>query len=139
MILIIRISGCVDITGDIKEALARLNLGRKYAAVLIKPSSDNEMLLKKLRNHVAYGDVSAETIIKLIKKRGKPIKAGAKIDAEKVVSEMEKKSLSSLGVKPFFRLHPPRKGIKSKKHFGISKGVLGDHKTKINELLERML
>jgi len=36
-------------------------------------------------------------------------------------------------------LHPPRKGIESKKHFGVGKGVLGDNKEKINELLERML
>ena len=44
-----------------------------------------------------------------------------------------------VNVKPFFRLHPPRKGIESKKHFGVGKGVLGNHKDKINKLIERML
>ncbi|KKL95423.1 hypothetical protein LCGC14_1854700, partial [marine sediment metagenome] len=42
-----------------------------------------------------------------------------------------------LNLKPFFRLHPPRKGIKSKLHF--PKGVLGDNKEKINDLVLRML
>ena len=57
---------------------------------------------------------------------------------------MYKKLIDSRGkkntkgkLKPFFRLHPPRKGIKSKKHY--PKGVLGNHGKKINELLERML
>ena len=31
------------------------------------------------------------------------------------------------------------KGIESKKHFNVGKGVLGDHKEKINDLIERML
>ena len=39
----------------------------------------------------------------------------------------------------FFRLHPPRKGIDSKKGFGVGKGVLGNHGDKINELIGRML
>jgi hypothetical protein len=62
-----------------------------------------------------------------------------KIDAEKIVAGLEKKTLSELGLKPFFRLHPPVKGIDSKIHFGRKKGVLGDNKDKINDLVRRML
>ena len=40
-------------------------------------------------------------------------------------------------IENFFRLHPPRGGIKSKIHF--PKGVLGDNKEKINDLIKRML
>jgi len=36
-------------------------------------------------------------------------------------------------------IHPPRKGIESKKHFGVGKGVLGNNKKEINKLIERML
>ena len=54
------------------------------------------------------------------------------------VEELKKgKKFEELNLKPFFRLHPPRKGIKSKLHF--PKGVLGDNKKKINDLVERML
>ena len=57
---------------------------------------------------------------------------------QKIVEELEKgKKYEELNLKPFFRLHPPRKGIKSKLHF--PKGVLGDNKEKINELVKRML
>ena len=61
-----------------------------------------------------------------------------KMDPKKIVEELKKgKTYKELNLKPFFRLHPPRKGIKSKVQF--PKGVLGNHKEKINELVERML
>ena len=50
---------------------------------------------------------------------------------------MKGKKYDELGIKPFFRLHPPRGGIRSKVHY--PEGVLGNHKEKINELVERML
>jgi len=134
MLLVIRISGLVGLPGEVKETLYRLRLRRKYSAVLMKPSSEN----KKIRNYISFGTISDKTLIKLIKMRAQPIKKESKIDAEKVVPELEKKNLEDLGIKPFFRLHPPRGGIESKKHFGVGKGVLGENK-KINELVERML
>ena len=53
------------------------------------------------------------------------------------LTQENKKSYWALDLKPFFRLHPPRGGIKSKIHF--PKGVLGNNKEKINDLVERML
>ena len=139
MLLVIRISGDVDINSDIREALFRLKLRRKYAAILINPTSQNMKILNKLRNHVAFGDINKETLYDLLSERGQLIDKKKKINVEEVISQMEKKNLESLNLKPFFRLHPPRKGIESKRHFGIGKGVLGDNKTHINELVRRML
>jgi len=60
-----------------------------------------------------------------------------KIDVLEVVSGLKGgKKLSDFGLKEFFRLHPPRKGIKSKLQY--PKGVLGKN-GKINELIGRML
>ena len=106
MILIIRISGIIGIPSAVKETLFRLGLRRKYSAILMKPSLENEKLLLKIRNYVAYGDIKKEMLIDLIEKRGKPIKKGDKIDAQKIVEELDKKSLSALGLKPFFSLQP---------------------------------
>jgi large subunit ribosomal protein L30 len=142
MILVIRISGMIDVPREMRDTLDRIRLRRKYAAVLLEDNRENRMLLSKVRNLVAYGNVSTETIAKLIELRGEPVegrKSGKKVDAKKVAEQVGKKKLDELGVKPFFRLHPPRKGIESKKHFGVGKGVLGDHKDKINDLLEKML
>jgi len=135
MILVIRISGQVGLPSDVKESLNRLRLRRKYTAVLIKDTK----ILKKIRNYVSYGTIDKETLQELIEKRAQPIKKEEKVDVKKIIENIDKKPLNELGIKPFFRLHPPRKGIDSKKHFGVGKGVLGDNKEKINELVRRML
>ena len=140
MIAAIRIRGMVGIKREIDETLNRLKLRRKYSCVVIREKPEIFGMIKKIENFVAYGKIDRETFLELVKKRGKAI-GKKKIDAEKVVSEfidgkIEKK-LSFLGIKDFFRLHPPRGGIESKKHF--PKGVLGNHGEKINLLIRRML
>jgi len=139
MIIAIRISGLVEIPRDTQESLFRVRLRRKYSAVLLKPTPENLKILKKLRNHIAYGDIDEKTLAELIEKRGQPLEKSQKIDAKKVIHGLEKKNLEELGLKPFFRLHPPRGGIEAKTHFPIRKGVLGDNKKKINDLVRRML
>ncbi len=138
MIITIRISGLVEIPKEVQEALYRLRLRRKYTAILLKETPENENLLKKLRNFVAYGKVDSETLSLLIEKRGQSI-GNKKFEVGKIVENLDKKSLTELGIKPFFRLHPPRGGIDSKVHYPIRKGVLGDNKKEINDLVRRML
>lgn len=140
MIAVIRISGDVKISEKIRESLNRLRLRRKYSCVLVKPTENNLKLLRKIRDYVAYGSIDKETLKQLIKSRAKSINPEKKINSEEIISSLEKSSLLKLGIKPFFRLHPPRKGIDSKKHFGTTKkAVLGDNKEKINDLIRRML
>jgi len=139
MILAIRISGQVELSHAPKETLHRIRLRRKYSAVLLQATPENLKLLKKIRNQISYGEITNETILELLKKRAQPIKKNTKIVPEEIVSQLDKKKLKDLGIKPFFRLHPPRGGIDSKKHFGTtSKAVLGENK-KMDELVRRML
>ncbi len=138
MIIAIRISGMVDVPENVNHLLDNINLRRKYAAILIEETPENMKMLNQIRSFVAFGKITNENLVKLISMRGERSDS-KKIDAEAVVKNLDKKSLREQGLKPFFRLHPPRKGIESKKHFGIGKGVLGDNKEHINALLERML
>ncbi len=115
MIAIIRIRGQVGLNRKVVETFNRLKLRKKYSCVVIEePTKEQTGMIEKLRNFVAYGEINDETYKKLVEARGGKIKN-------------------------FFRLHPPRKGIDSKKHFGVHKGVLGDNKEKINDLIRRML
>ncbi len=139
MIVIIRISGKVKIRGEIEETLFRLRIRRKYSCVLIDEKDMNRMgMLNKVKNYVSYGNIEKGLLIRLIEKRGvrkdkKEIK-----DAEKIAEDLEKgKSLEEVELKPFFRLGPPRGGLKSSKK-SYPKGVLGKNK-EINKLVERML
>jgi len=140
MIVIIRISGMVKVNKDIENTLYRLRLRRKYSCVVLQESKELEGMLKKIRNSVAFGKIDEKTFIELVEKRGELIDKNKKTDklgSAKQYFSGKVKKLNEVNIKPFFRLHPPRGGIKSKLHF--PKGVLGDHKDKINELIKRML
>ena len=115
---VIRISGMVKVPKDIENALYRLKLRRKYVCVVVDTNNPAvKGLLEKVKYYVAFGSISKEVYDKLVKARGKKDADGK--------------------LKAFFRLHPPRKGIKSKLQY--PKGVLGNNKDDINKLIERML
>ena len=134
--LIIRISGQVEMPGDAKETLFRMRLRKKYSAVLMSETKETYNLLNAVRNFVAYGKADSKTIEELVSKRGKSLD-NKKFDSKKAAEIIEKEGFEKSGIKPFFRLHPPRKGIDSKTHY--PKGVLGDNGADINNLVRRML
>ncbi len=118
-IAVIRIAGQVGLKKPVAETLFRLRLRRKYACVVFDNPTDIEWgMIKKVRDFVSYGEIQEEVYKELVGKRGQKDKDGK--------------------LKPFFRLHPPRGGAETKKHFGVSKGILGENK-KMNELIRRML
>ncbi len=140
MICLIRIRGEINLDRDVKETLSRLRIRKKYSCVVIKPTKEQEGMIKKVRNFAAYGKIDKATFESLVEKRGQRVDKKKKLDSKKAVGELEKgKKYDEVGLKPFFRLHPPRGGIDSKVHFPKGKGVLGDHGDKINELVLRML
>ena len=114
MIAIIRIKGMIGVRVPVAETLDRLRLRRKYACVVVEENDVNLGMIKKVADAVAYGEIDEATLKELKEKRG---------------TKHEN----------FFRLHPPRGGIDAKKHAGVKKGVLGDNKKLINELIGRML
>lgn len=142
LVALIRIEGMVGVKPNAHETLDRLRLRRKYACVLIDASrKEVEKMIHAVQFHIAFGDIDKETLIKLIHARGKAAegdKKKIKMSPEEVAEGLLKgKKLADFGLKPFFRLHPPRKGIKSKLQY--PKGVLGNHGKNISKLIERML
>lgn len=120
-IAVIRIKGMIGLRKPIVETLYRLRLRKKYVCIVIEDTKENLGMINRVRDFVAFGEISDETYKKLVEKRG--------------LKDPNNKEQ----IKPYFRLHPPRKGIDSKKHFGVGKGVLGNNKEKINDLIMRML
>lgn len=119
MIAIIRIHGQIGLKKPVVETLNRLRLRKKYVCrVFENPTAVDLGMIKKVQNFVSFGEIDEATYKELIGKRGKKDKDG--------------------NLKPFFRLHPPRGGADTRKHFGVDKGILGKNK-KINELIRRML
>lgn len=140
MITAIRISGQVGLKKELVETLFRLRLRKKYTCVLLEETPEILGMLDRVRNLIAFGKIDEKTLNELIKARAKKLgKKNEKVsDSEKVTKEiLSGKTLEELKIKPFFALHPPRKGIETKKHY--PRGVIGNHGDKLKDLLERML
>lgn len=156
--LVIRIRGTVDVRPDVERTLYLLRLRQRFAAALYHSSLPGiEGMLQKIRDWATWGEIDRDTLIRLIETRGrligdKPITnewvqknlglyGGIPELADKLLAgEIMYHKLKDKGVKPFFRLHPPRGGFKGsiKRHYGDG-GELGYRGTAINSLVRRML
>ncbi len=156
--LAIRIRGTVDVHPDIEKTLYLLRLRRKYAASLYHSSLPGiEGMLRKAQDWITWGEIDRDTLIQLLRVRGrilgdKPLTdewvaqnlglyGGIPELADKLLAgEIHFHKLEEKGVKPFFRLHPPRGGFKRtiKRHY-TNGGELGYRGSAINELVLRML
>ncbi|MBR9704596.1 50S ribosomal protein L30 [Candidatus Pacearchaeota archaeon] len=138
LLAVIRIDGMIKVKPNVNKSLDRLRLRRKYCCVLVNLKNKDLMgMVNTAKFAIAFGEIEKEMLVKLLDARGKSIDK-KEFDSKKIAEGLlSGNKLTELGLKPFFRLHPPRKGIKSKLQY--PKGVLGNNHKDINKLLERML
>jgi large subunit ribosomal protein L30 len=150
--LVIRIRGQPDVRYDIKETLKRLRLHKKFHATIVPDDPIYKSMLFKVKDYVAYGPIDTETVKSILLKRGRLI--GNKPFTEEYVKEVLKTTIDELaekiakgelklkdikGLKPVFRLHPPRGGFKrSTKKLVSAGGELG-YREDIDKLIVKML
>lgn len=153
MIAVVRIRGSIDVRKDIEDSLRMLNLSACNQAVVLPENSATKGMIAKVQDYATFGTVNEETLASMLQKRAR-LEGNKKISAEflkerKIAGfeELAKKlisgeaSLKALGIKPVFRLSPPRKGFERggiKKSFRLG-GALGNRGEKINSLLEKMV
>lgn len=144
MIVAIRISGQVGVKQEVKATLDRLRLKRKYACVLLQEKPEVLGMIEKVKDYIAFGSIDKDTLTELILKRGR-LEGNKPVDAKKIPAAAidgifsGSKELNDLGLKPFFRLHPPRGGLKLSSKQAYPRGVLGNWKENITKLVNRML
>lgn len=151
MIAALRVRGRTGVKKDIQETMSMLNLTRINHMVLINTNPSYDGMLKKAKDYITWGDVDAETLSAIIAKRGR-LPGDAKVTDEYVKDNTDYSSIEDLakavvegkvkiedaGIKPVFRLHPPRKGYESTKKSFKEGGSLGKREN-INELVAKMI
>ncbi|MGZ7069334.1 MAG: 50S ribosomal protein L30 [Methanobacterium sp.] len=152
MIAAIRLRGRTGIKKDIANTLDMLKLTRINHAVLIEDNPSYNGMLQKAKDYITWGEIEQETVSKLLSKRGK-ITGNVKLTEDYLkdntdfssVEELSKaladsgNKLEDSGIKPVFRLHPPRKGYENIKKTFAESGSLGYRGDKINDLIKRMI
>ena len=119
MIAVLRISGQVDLSSDIKETLDRLKIRKKLTCTFIDEKDAVKMgMMKKVTHYICYGEVDDKLMKEIIAKRGQKDVKGV--------------------YRGFCRMHPPIGGFKKSTRFAYPRGILESNK-EIAKLLVRML
>jgi large subunit ribosomal protein L30 len=151
-LLVVRLRGTANMRRDVAASLERLRLLRRYTATIVPNTKDYLGLLRSSSAFVAWCEADKGTVLKLLRERGrlvgsKPVTdrwaqgAGFK-DLEDLASKVAEGSVDLRhvrGVKPFFRLHPPLKGLKksANKHYRAG-GLLAEN-PELPKIVERMV
>lgn len=152
LFVVVRIRGWAKTRKEINDTLDMLRLKRNNNCVLLPETNQYKGMLKKIKDYVTFGEIDKDTLVELLKKRGKiegnknltleALKEITKFDNFEDFADALIKENTSLirfrKLKPVFRLNPPRKGFKSKR-FPFPKGDLGYRGKEINEFLKRMI
>jgi large subunit ribosomal protein L30 len=157
---IVRLRGTVNVPYDVEYTLRLLRLYKRYHCVLYPATLPGlRGMLDKVKDWVTWGEIDRDTLIELLKARGRipggkrltdeyvdeklgafGIKGGIPALADAILSgKIALHKIDNL-IKPVFRLHPPRGGLKGsiKKPYSQG-GTLGYRGPAINELIRRML
>jgi len=152
----VRIRGAPGMRGKILDTLKILRMHKVNHGVLLWGTSSYRGMLLKCRDYIAYGEIDAKTLIRLLRVRGK-VEGNKSLTEEHIRNLTNYKTFRELAkallngeiqyrekdiykIKPVFRLHPPRKGHKGtiKKHYNEG-GTLGNVGIFINVLIHKMI
>jgi large subunit ribosomal protein L30 len=150
---VIRVRGHSGVNRDIEDTMKMLRLTRGNHCVVLPQTADIQGMLFKVKDYVTWGEVTEETLARMIKFRGriygdKPIddvvvkeniEFSSILSFARAVSKGEVRYSDMKNIKPLFRLSPPRKGFEGSKRAYNAGGALGYRGKEINELIERML
>jgi len=149
----IRIRGHAGVRHDIEDTMRMLRLTRANHCVVLPETEEIKGMLMKAKDYITWGEVSEETLARMIKFRGRLV-GDKPVDDEVVkegtafgsimafargISKGEAKYSEMKDVKPLFRLSPPKKGYEGNKRAYNAGGALGYRGEAINDLISRMI
>ena len=150
---VVQLRGEVNISEDVRDTLAMLNLGRVNHCTLLPETDASRGMITKVHDHVAHGEPSADTVATLLRHRGEPADSEGDVDDDWVAANTdhddvealaeallaEETTLSDSGLNPVLRLHPPRGGHDGVKQPVAAGGQIGNHTTEeMDSLLTAM-
>ncbi len=148
--LIIRIRGRIGISPENLDTMKRLNIPRKHSASIITDDPSTMGMVNKIGYYATWGEVSRETLVALLQKRGRlpgdvkltdeALKANNLGSIEEVAARILAEGKVPDPIKRTFRLTPPSGGFKHHitRHIK-SGGELGYRGTEINSLIAKMI
>jgi large subunit ribosomal protein L30 len=145
----VRLRGEVNVRPEIKDTLEMLRIHRVNHCVVVKEDAHYRGMIQKVKDYVAWGKIDEDTLALLLERRGRL--SGNRRLTEKYLESTPygsfkdlasalnsgSVSLKELEIKPIFRLHPARKGLKTTKKTAQQGGDMG-FRQDLADLIKRM-
>ena len=151
---VIRVRGVNNVRRTINDTCKLLNVAKLHNLTFIDDRESYKGMLQKAKDWVTWGEVTADSVEHILSKWGR-VSGNLKLTDEYVKENSSFANIKAFskafvelkadlkdinGLKPFFRLHPPRKGYGRKgiKHPFTIGGALGYRGEDINNLIIKM-
>lgn len=149
MFAIVRLRGEVNVRPEIRDTLEMLRIHRVNHCVVVREDAHYRGMIQKVKDYVAWGKIDDDTLAMLLERRGRL--SGNRRLTEKYLESTPYRSfkdlasalnsgsvsLKELEIKPIFRLHPARKGLKTTKKTAQQGGDMG-FRQDLADLIKRM-
>lgn len=150
---VVVVRSTIDIKPPIGHTMKLLRLRQINHCVLVPEDEYHKGMLQKIKDYVTWGEVDAETVSELLGKRGRVTgdrgvsdkfvkdnsRYGSIGELGAAIAKGETRPKDVSGLKPLFRLSPPRKGWGGIKQAYSVGGALGYRGGAINDLIRRMI
>ena len=153
--LIVRVRSDVKVERSIKETMHFLNLTKVNHATIVPERPQYAGMLQKAKDYITWGEVSAETVEKVLRERGR-LTGDAPLTDSHVSENSDYKGIADFAaalakgdatmkdipdLKRVFRLAPPAgtKGWGGIKRSFVIGGALGARGNEIDSMVERMI
>jgi large subunit ribosomal protein L30 len=150
MFAIVRLRGEVNVRPEIKDTLQMLRIHRVNHCVIVNEDPHFRGMIQKVKDYVAWGKIDDDTLAMLLERRGR-LSGNRRLTDQFLKENTSYRSfqelaaainsgsvsLKELGLKPIFRLHPARKGLKTTKKTAQQGGDMG-FRQDLADLIKRM-
>ncbi|HXW36870.1 MAG TPA: uL30 family ribosomal protein [Nitrososphaerales archaeon] len=152
LLLVVNLRGKINSSQGVRRALSEMRVERKFTATVVTDEPSTLGMLKSCKDFIAWTPIDGELLSSLLEKRGMlteskrldgPALSKLGFGKHSEVAEMmikEQKRLASVrGIRPFFRLSPPRGGFKSSlRRQATERGTLGANPG-LTDIVRRMI
>lgn len=152
-LLVVNLRGLVNTRTPVKTTLEQLSIARRFNSTIVPDNPVYRGMLNLSKEHVAWCKVDSSLAEKLLKMHSEK-STGVKFAEDELKENKDYPSFAALakgleagkaklaaleGMRPYFRLNPPRGGFRrsSRRQHGAG-GILG-HNEELPKLVERML
>lgn len=151
LILVVNVHGKINSPRAVRKTLSELKVERKFTASVVSDDGPTLGALKSCKDFVAWSALDKSTLAVLLEKKGM-VSERKRLDPDflaklgykgfvDLADRMEREGLrlsAVEGIRPFFRLSPPRGGFKKSTHRQFGEGGILGSNPKLPEVVGRM-